>query len=211
VQGDAELRAQGPPDLPSPAPTLAELRARVDDGPAVQRDRAQARAAEARADYERALVRPALTMDVGFDAWDPTLCPGTATCSNPPVNYRGVLSVDVPILNQRGPYIDREMAGAASARARASADGEILEAALTAAYRTFEAWTASASALREGVVPAAEAAASATEESYSLGRATLVAVLDAERSRIDAKLSLIDARAQQADAWVEVEHAAGLE
>jgi outer membrane protein TolC len=69
--------------------------------------------------------------------------------------------------------------------------------------------SANARALADGVVPAAVAAEAAAEESYTLGRAPLVAVLDAEKARVDVSLSLIDARAQQADAWIEVEHAVG--
>jgi outer membrane protein TolC len=204
-----DLRADGDPAVPAVLVPIAELRARLDENPVLQRERAATRAAETRADRERALVRPVVTVDLGLDAWDPTLCPG-APCGNPPVNYRGGLSVEVPILNQRGPYVDRERAVAAVARTREGAARVRLMAALTAAYQVFEAWTASAHTLAEGVVPAADAAAAATEESYALGRAPLFAVLDAEKAGIDARLSLLDARTQQADAWIEVEHAVGM-
>jgi outer membrane protein, heavy metal efflux system len=208
VPDDAPLRADGEPEVPSPPPPLHDLRARVVESPAVRRERADARAANARADRERALVRPTISVDLGLDAWDPTLCPGPP-CNNPPINYRGALSVEVPILNQRGPYIQRELASASEARTREAAERARLTSGLTTAYRTFEAWTASAGALGESVVPAADAAAAATEESYALGRATLVAILDAEKARIEARLSWLEARARQADAWIEVEHALG--
>jgi cobalt-zinc-cadmium efflux system outer membrane protein len=209
VDQGAALHADGPPPLPTDPPTLADLRARIEASPAVRRERADAHASELRADRERALVRPALSVDLGLDAWDQTLCPGAGSCSNPPVNYRGALGVELPILSQRGPYIERELALATAARTRESAERVRLVAALAAAYRTFSAWGESARALAGGVVPAADAAAAATEESYALGRAPLVAVLDAEKARIDARLSLLDARAQQADAWIEVQHAIG--
>ena len=208
IDDGAVLHAEGDPPLPTDPPTLADLRARIESSPAVRRERADARASELRADRERALVRPALTLDLGLDAWDQTLCVPSPPC-NPPVNYRGALALEVPILNQRGPYIERELAMATAARTRESAERVRLVAALAAAYRTFSAWSESARALAEGVVPAADAAAAATEESYSLGRAPLVAVLDAEKARIDARLSLLDARAQEADAWIEAQHAAG--
>jgi cobalt-zinc-cadmium efflux system outer membrane protein len=208
VDQGAALRADGAPPLPTDPPTLADLRARIESSPAVRRERADAHASDLRADRERALVRPALSVDLGFDAWDQTLC-GPNPCSNPPLNYRGALGIELPILSQRGPYIDRELALASAARTRESAERVRLVAALAAAYRTFSAWGESARALAGGVVPAADAAAAATEESYALGRAPLVAVLDAEKARIDARLSLLDARAQQADAWIEVQHAVG--
>ena len=207
AEGDVVM-PRGDPTVPAALPPLTDLRSRLDESPPLRRERAAARAADARADHERALVRPSLVVDAAIDAWDPTLCTG-APCSNPPVNYRGGVTVDLPILNQRGPYIDRELAMAAAARSREGAERARLIAGLTSGYRTFEAWTASARALGDGVVPAADAAAVATEESYALGRATLVALLDAERARIDARLALLDARTQQADAWIEVEHVLG--
>jgi cobalt-zinc-cadmium efflux system outer membrane protein len=206
---DAVVRVAGDPAVPASLPPLADLRSRIEESPAVRRERADAQAADARADRERALVRPSITVDLGVDAWDFSLCPGVGSCDNPPVNYRGALSVEVPILNQRGPYIDHEVASAAAARTREAAERIRLASTLTAAYRTLEAWTASARALGEGAVPAADAAAAASEESYTLGRASLVMVLDAERAGIDARLALLDARAQQADAWIEVERAMG--
>ena len=206
----AELRAEGDPAIPAVLAPFADLRARLEESPLLRRERAAAHAAELRGDREQALARPVVTVDVAADAWDDTLCPGNARCGNPPVNYRGGLSVEVPILNQRGPYVDRERALASVAGRREAAERARLIAALTTAYRGFEAWTASARTLGEGVVPAADAAAAATEESYELGRAPLFAVLDAEKAGIDARLSLLDARTQQADAWIEVEHAVGI-
>jgi outer membrane protein TolC len=203
------IRAEGDPEVPESHASLEDLRARLEQSPVLRRERAAAHAADMRAERERALARPVINADFGFDAWDPTLCPGNSPCDNPPVNYRGGLSFEVPILHQRGPYVDRERALAAAARTREAAERAQLIAALTTAYRTCEAWSASVRALADGVVPAADAAAAATEESYELGRAPLLAVLDAEKARIDARLSLLDARTQQADAWIEVEHATG--
>ncbi len=204
------LRVRGDPTVPDNPPSMPELLARVGDNPSAKREDLDAHAAEERASRERALVRPGLTLDLGLDAFDPTLCPGPGSC-NPPVNYRAQLGIEVPVFNQRGSFIDREQANAAVARARADAERRRLAAELTAAYRTFEAVSARKNALEEGVVPAAEAAANATEEAYSLGhvRAPLVAVLDAERTRIDARLALIEARAARASAWVDVLQAVG--
>ena len=203
------IRAEGDPTVPGALAPLEDLRARLEQSPVLRRERAAAHAAEMRAERERALARPVINADFGFDAWDPTLCAGSAPCDNPPVNYRGGLSLEVPILHQRGPYVDRERALAAAARAREGAERARLLAALTTEYRICEAWSASARTLADGVVPAADAAASATEESYQLGRAPLIAVLEAEKARIDARLALLDARSQQADAWIEVERATG--
>jgi cobalt-zinc-cadmium efflux system outer membrane protein len=196
----SRLRASGDPGVPSSPPPLHVLAERVPGGAPVRREEADARAADARASRERALVRPALTLDVGLDAYDPTT-PGTS--------YRAQLGVEVPVFNQRGPYIEREVTSANVARARAEAERTRATADLLSAYRSFEAISARRLALEMGVVPAADAAAAATEESYALGHAALVAVLDANRARIDAHMSLLEASAARAQAWIDVERAVG--
>ncbi len=197
----SSLRPAGDPDVPSPAPSLGAMRARVGASPAVRRAHAEAAAALARASHERALARPTLSLDLGIDLFDPTL---------PDTNYRAQLGFDFPIFNYRGSYVDREENAAAAARSREAAERIALLAALTASYARFAAIGRRADVLATGVVPAAEAAARATEDAYGLGRASLVAVLDAEKARLDARVSLEQARAERADAWVEVEHAAGV-
>jgi outer membrane protein TolC len=200
VVDGAGLRALGDPEVPAEPPAFTALAARVDANPAIRREELDARAAEARANRERALVRPGLTLDIGMDAYDPTL---------PATNYRAQLGIEVPLFNQRGAFIERERRNADAARARTAAERTRRAADLVAAYRTFEAISSRTKALSDGVVPAADAAAVATEESYTLGHAPLVAVLDAEKARIDAKLALLEARAARAEAWIEVERAIG--
>jgi len=199
-EGDADVHAEGDPFVPASPPALAALAGRVGDNPSVRREDADARAAQARRDRERALVRPALTLDVGADIGDPTL---------PTTNYRAQLGIEVPLFHQRGYYVEREAAAEHVARSRGVAERAHARADLVVAYRSFEASSTLVKTLAEGVVPASEAAAVATEESYSLGHAPLVSVLDAERSRIDARLSLLEARASRALSWIDVEHAVG--
>ena len=200
VPGGLGVHTVGEPTIPLALPTLADLSARVGSSPAVRREQADAAAAEARAHRERVFVRPLLTLDLGIDKYDPGI-EGT--------NYRAAIGVEIPIFSMRGPLIEREEAFASVAKARAISEQTRLTAELTAAYLTFEAASARVKALAEGVVPAAELAADATRDSYALGRAPLVSVLDAERARIDARVSLIEARASRANAWIEVEHIVG--
>ncbi len=190
------LRPRGDPTVPELPPPLADLLPRVSGNPAARREDFDARAAEVRADRERALVRPTLAVDLGADLGDPTL--------NFVPNYRAQLAMDVPLFNQRGAYIEREKMNRELARARGDAQRKKLGADLTSAYLRFQAVSGREKALREGVVPAADAAAAATEESYTMGRAQLVVVLDAQRTRIEARMSLIEAEASRADDWVDV-------
>jgi outer membrane protein, heavy metal efflux system len=198
---DEQLRVTGDPDMPAELPRILDLWPRVGNNPTVQRAFAEARASEARATRERAQVRPLMTLDLGADLGDRTL-PGVT-------NYRAQLGIEVPLFNQRGPLIEREERRAAAARWQIHAEQVRLSAALIMAYRTFGALTQQARTLTDGVVPAAVAAARATEESYSLGRAPLIAVLDAERARIDAELALIESQSARADAWIDVERTLG--
>jgi cobalt-zinc-cadmium efflux system outer membrane protein len=200
-------------DLPVPAspPPLASLLARVDASPAVRREQSDARAAEARVARERALVRPNLLLDLGLDAFDPTLlAPNSPPGAEPPVNYRAQLTVEVPIFNQRGAFVDRERAQGDVARERVRVAQAQAATELTTAYLIYEAATAQQRTLSESVVPAAGGAARATEEAYALGRAQLIAVLDAERALVDARVSALQAQAARAVAWADAEHALGI-
>jgi cobalt-zinc-cadmium efflux system outer membrane protein len=202
------LRAAGNLEAPDVPPALRLLLTRLDGNASVQREQSDVRAADARVERERALVRPSFGLDLGVDVWDPTLLPPGAT-GTPPINYRAALTFDLPVFNQRGAHIDREKAQGNVARARVQSARVQAAAELTAAYRTFEAATARQRTLMDSVVPAAQQAAKATEEAYTLGRAQLVAVLDAERALVDARVTALEAQAARASAWADVEHALG--
>ena len=197
----SQMRPGGDPAVPEQAPALRNLLEQVENSPSVVREQAGARAALARADRERTLARPTLALEVGVDAMDPTL-PGT--------NYRAQVGVELPLVNQRGGYVEREERSATASELRARYQASALHADLVVAYRTFEAATARRDTLEQAGVPAARAAARATEESYSLGRASLEAVLESSRSLLDIELALIEARAARANAWIDVERALGV-
>jgi len=200
---DEPLRALGDPNVPDRVPALPELERRIAQTPSVQRAFAELRASEARASSERAQNRPLMTLDFGADLYDPTL-PGVT-------NYHAQLGLELPLFNQRGPLIEREQRKATVARSQARAEQARSNAELIMAYRTFRALTEQVTTLREQIVPTAQNAAQATEDSYALGRAPLVAVLDAERARIDAELSLVESEAARANVWIDVERTIGVQ
>ena len=202
VPTGAGVNTAGEPPVPNAPPALTSLLAQVTENPAVRREEADAMAAEARADRERVFRRPLMTLDVGVDHGDPTFDGGT--------NYRAMLGIEVPLFNFRGPLIEREVAGAAVARLRVGAQRARLESDLTVAVVSFTATDERVRTLEGAVLPAAEAAAKATKESYDLGRAPLVAVIDAERARVDAHVTLVEARAARANAWIDVEKIVGV-
>ncbi|HLK38776.1 MAG TPA: TolC family protein, partial [Polyangiaceae bacterium] len=187
----AALRASEDPPVPETLPPLDVLAARIDLSSPVRRERSDERAANVRADRERALARPALSLDLGADVDDPTLRPADNPGATPPVNWRAQVTVELPLFNRRGANVDRERAAGEVARSRAVAARVRALADLTAAYRAYEAAGARQRVLRETVVPAAEGAAKASEEAYALGRAQLFAVLDAERVVVDAHVTAL--------------------
>ena len=194
------LRASGDPAVPAIAPSWASLAGRVEGNPIVDRDHLDVVAALARANHERALARPALVFDLGVNAFDPTL---------PGPDFHATLGVEVPIISWRQPMVDRERAAAAAADAQRSADRTRAAADLAASYRLFTAATDRTKALESGVVPAMNASARASREAYSLGHSPLFAVLDADRARLEGALELVAARAERANAWIDVQHAIG--
>jgi cobalt-zinc-cadmium efflux system outer membrane protein len=206
------LRATGALSVPDAAPPLSTLLARLDVSASVRREQSDVLASEARVTRERTFVRPSLSLDLGMDAFDPSLISqGAPPGAEPPVNYRAQLTFDVPLFNQRGAYIEREKAQGDVARARVQAARVQGASELTAAYRTFEGATAQQRTLADSVVPAARAAARGTEEAYTFGRAPLLAVLDAERTLVDVGVSALRAQAARATAWADVEHALGVQ
>ena len=204
----SDLRSQGDPPAPDAVPPLGSLLARLESSATIRREVSDVRASEARAARERAFVRPSMALDLGADVGDPTLNNGSTSFPGM-TNYRAQLSFEVPVFNQRGAFVERELAQGDVARARAQAARVQGAAELSAAYRTFEAATAREKSLAGSVVPAAQGAARATEEAYALGRAPLLAVLDAERALVDARVTALEARAARSMAWAAVEHALG--
>jgi cobalt-zinc-cadmium efflux system outer membrane protein len=197
---ETRLRAADLPPIPQQPPTLAQLLARLPQSPALQRAQLEIRAAEARVASERAQVRPALSLDLSAEYFDPT---------TPATNYIIQLGLDLPLFNQRGYMIERERWKIESARFRLGAERRVKSSALLIAYRNFAAQARRAQTLFEGVLPAVHAAAQAAQESYGLGRTPLVSVLEARQASINAELDLVATEAARAQSWVEVEHLLG--
>lgn len=192
---DAELPPAGPVEVAIP------------EGPS--RERPEVLAARLRAERartsaqlgERAQEAPDLML--GFDYM---LMPGM------PDAYSVMLQVGVPWLSsRRSSEAERATAEAAEAR--------LGEAAARNAAR-FEAAEARARArsakaqldiLEEEVVPRAARAVDAMRAAYIAGQGDLVALLDAERSLLDARLSAVRQRSGLADAIGDLRRALGMD
>jgi outer membrane protein TolC len=197
---DERLRAADAPPIPQHPPTLAQLLAQLPQSPALQRAQLEIQAAEARVASERAQVRPALSLDLSAEYFDPTM---------PTANYIAQLGVEIPLFNRRGAMIERARWKTEGARYRFGAERKAKSSALLVAYRHFAAQARRRQTLLNGVLPAVRAAAQAAAESYGFGRTPLVSVLEARQASINAELDLVATEAAAAQAWIEVEHLLG--
>lgn len=200
VAPDVDLHADGDPSNPGEPPPLATLLSQLSASVHVKREVDDAQAARAHVSRERALNRPAMLLDLGFDAFDPAL---------PATNFRGQLAIEVPLFNQRGGYIDRERANEDAAVVRQRAVLARVSSELVGAYRSYEAATDRSKVLNTTVVPASEASVRAMQDAYDLGRSPLLGLLDAQRSLVAIRVDAIEATAMQASAWADVQHALG--
>jgi cobalt-zinc-cadmium efflux system outer membrane protein len=194
------LVASGTADNPALIPVLDSLAAKLNDHPALIRDRAQVSAAERHGDAERRARWPTLTPQLTVNVADPTL-PGT--------DFIFGLSLDLPILNQRQGPIAKADAQRRLAEASLEQDQRKLRADLVDAYRRAEAAAKRLSALRDEVLPSMKEAYQMTDEGFRSGRIDLLHVLDAQRAYLDARLSEVDADAAYNRAAADVERAAG--
>ncbi|MBI5499258.1 MAG: TolC family protein [Deltaproteobacteria bacterium] len=195
--------AMGVPDAalpPCPAlgpeppvlPDAASLEARaVEESFAVRAAQARVRAAEASADVARADGIPDLTVSAGYgQSIDPTASLWT-------------VGLGVPL-----PLFDRNQGAIAEAEAqRARAEAEVLaaeadvRAAIRVALAEYAGATASLRVIRDTVAPLAEQALAGAEVAYREGGADYLALLDAQRARVEARALELQALL---DAWLAV-------
>lgn len=194
---EAELQAQDSL-LPVPeAPPLAQLVERAGKHPEVQVLRRQQDAALARAQRERAAVRPVPDLNVAFQRG------GDGT------GQRYTLGFELPIFNWNGGRIGAEEAQAQSASAQAAAAEARLRNELRAARARWETATRRARAYAEELVPASLRLLAMARTGYELGRAPLVSVLQAQGEVTAARVKGVDAANEAQKAFADLEEAAG--
>jgi cobalt-zinc-cadmium efflux system outer membrane protein len=196
----AELSARGEIGFAATLPSLHALLELQAQHPALERDRAQASAADARIRAEQRQRWPTVNAELGVSQFDPTT-PGT--------DVLGGLSFELPLLNQRGGAIARARAEKQLAASEEAADLALLRAELEAAYREAEGALAQLQALHDDVLPALLEARQMSEESYRSGRMDLLRLLEAQRALLESQIAEVSARAGYGRALAELERAAG--
>ena len=204
---ESELFAQDPL-LPIPqAPPLAQLIDRAAQHPEVQTFRRQQDAALARAQRERAVVRP--LPDFAFAVQGGQASSSMPDPTQPAVGFRGTLAFELPILNWNGGRISAEVAQASVAATQATAAEQRLRNEIRAARSRWEAASKRARAYAEELVPAALRLLEMARTGYQLGRAPLYSVLQAQGEVSAARIKGVDAASEAQKAFADLEEAAG--
>ena len=193
---EGELLAREPL-LPIPAaPPLEQLIERSARHPEVQTFRRQQDAALARAQRERAAVRP-VHLNVAFQRG------GDGS------GQRYTLGLELPIFNWNGGRIGAEVAQAEIASAQAAAAERRLRGEIRAARARWEAASRRARAYADELVPASLRLLAMARTGYELGRAPLISVLQAQGEVTAARVKGVDAANEAQKAFADLEEAAG--
>jgi cobalt-zinc-cadmium efflux system outer membrane protein len=175
----ADLSA--PPKAITREDALARLRA---THPTIAATRARMRAAEADVAVERAARFPDFSVT------------GFTTHELDRRAYGGGLTVDVPLWNWNVGRIAQARARLGASRKQAEAAALELEASAIEAQAACRASTQAAARLGSAVVPRSEAAVSIIEKTYRSGEASLLEVIDARRTLLEARTLHLSALAQ---------------
>jgi len=197
---DVALHAEGGLPVAEEVPPLASLRGRRAGHPEARAAAARAEVESARVGEARASRWPALSLDLEALYDDPTL-PGN--------DYRVGLTLELPLFGRGGARQQAAEASRAAALAERARTIAALDGELVAAYRRYQQARTLARDLDDNVLPAQREAANLTREAYREGQGGLAAVLEADRTLIDAEVEAIGARADAAIARADLMWAAG--
>jgi cobalt-zinc-cadmium efflux system outer membrane protein len=142
--------------------------------PALAVARARTRSLEAEVDIERRARVPSFSL-TGFAAFE--------------LDQRGYgagVAVSLPLWSWNTGRIAQAEASLAAGEKQAEAAAQEIEAAVIDVQAACSASVATATRFRNNVVPRSESAASMTEKTYQLGEVSLLEVIDARRTLLDA-------------------------
>jgi len=106
------------------------------------------------------------------------------------------VALDLPLWNWNRGRIAGAEASLAAALRQAEATRLELEASVVDAQAACQASVETATRVRDGVLPRSETAAATLEKTYQLGEASLLEVIDARRTLLDARRSYLGSLAQ---------------
>jgi cobalt-zinc-cadmium efflux system outer membrane protein len=161
--------------------------------PALALARSEIRRAQARVEYERALLRPQPSVRTDMERY-------------PDVpNYRVGLSFPVPFWNRRQGPIAEAAAAVRQVSAVARAREIELRAALEGAYGRYQVASQQLLAYEDGLLREAQEGLRAAETAYQLGERGILEVLDAQRTLRIVRLDFLNAQFDRQAALVDLD------
>lgn len=121
------------------------------------------------------------------------------------------VSVSIPILtkNRNLGYVEAAQARILGARRRARYLVNSIPLEVESAWRRWAAARNAAGSLETGVLPQAQRNLDVMQQAYQLGQLRMLDVLNEQRRLLDLRLSVVDAQAETARAFAELERAVG--
>ena len=193
-----ELSAAGSAPLTA-APEELSVTASLDKHPEVASLQGQSLQAMARADVERANLRPLPDVSLTLERLS----------GSPAIGLRAGLAFEVPILSQSRGKIHEAEAQAAQSSAQARAARQRLSGEARAARARFDGASARARFASQELIPAAERVEKMARDGYQLGRAPLLSVLQAQAEVSNAKSRASSAALEAQRALADLEEAIG--
>ncbi len=181
------------------APPLAALLAQSEQHPEVQSFRRQQDAALARAQRERAAIRPIPDLSLAFQK----------TSGDPAIGLRAGIAFDLPVLSWNSGRVHEAQAQAEVASAQAQGALAKRTADLRSAHARWDASGARARSFAAEIVPAAQQLLQMAREAWELGRTPLTAVLQAQGEVTSARADASDAALLAQQALADMEEASG--
>jgi outer membrane protein, heavy metal efflux system len=207
------------PDIPAPPPMDPDTLKR--DALANRADLKTARIEEeqdaAGTDLAKAEAKPDVTVSAGYARQDNQFDGLFGLNSNGALSALRdrddilTFGVSIPLRTSRSGAGSVQAAAARSAGARLRREylEKNIPLEVEAAYRRWRAASESLQMLQSGVLDPSTSNLSVIREAYKLGQLRLLDVLNEQRRLVDTQLAYIDAQADAARTWAEVERAAG--
>jgi outer membrane protein, heavy metal efflux system len=198
--GDPSALEAADPSYPLPeAPPMQQLLSRSEQHPEVQSFRRQQDAALARAQRERAAIRPIPDISLELDK----------TYGDPALGLRAAISFELPVLSWNSGRVHEAQAQAQVAASLALGVLAKRTADLRSAHARWDAAAARAKSFAAEIVPAAQELVRMARDAWELGRTPLTAVLQAQGELTSARAEASDAALSAQQALADMEEASG--
>ena len=183
-----------------PAPPLDQLLTRSARHPEVQSFQRRQDAALARAQRERAAIRPLPDVSLEFERLQ----------GQPSFGLRAGIAFELPVLSWNGGKVREAQAQAQEASALAQDASVRRTSEARSARARWDAASARARSFAEEIVPAAEQLVKMARDAWELGRTPLTAVLQAQAELTSARAEASDAALAAQVALADMEESSGV-